>query len=130
MALRAGMKVGFLSGRKCAANAVRAAELGVTFCREDIINKGEEFEKILQEYNLKPEEVLYVGDDVIDIPVMRRAGVSVAPADCVPVLDKYIDWKCQRNGGCGVICEVIERLYTERGELDKLLERYCGSLNG
>lgn len=125
MAMRAGIMVGFLSGRKCLANSKRAEELGVTFCREDIKDKGPEFAKILEEYSLAPEECLYIGDDVIDVPVMLKAGISVTPADGIALLDDYADWRTERSGGCGVLYEVVERLLRESGKLDILLERYC-----
>ena len=124
MAMRSGLMVGFLSGRKSNANAQRAAELGVTFCKEDIINKGEEFKNILKEYGVAPEECLYIGDDVIDIPVMRKVGIAVAPADAVSSVVEYVDWQTIRCGGNGVLYEVIERLLAERGELDQALARY------
>lgn len=124
MAMRSGLMVGFLSGRKSNANEQRAAELGVTFCKEDIINKGEEFKNILVEYGVAPEECLYIGDDVIDIPVMRKAGIAVAPADAVTSVIEYVDWQTSRCGGNGVLYEVIERLLAERGELDLALARY------
>ena len=125
MAMRAGVMVGFLSGRKSAANGKRASELGVTFCREDIKDKGPEFRKILEEYSLAPEEVLYIGDDIIDVPVMLQAGISVTPADGISLLDKYVNWRTTRRGGDGVLYEVVERLLRESGKLDVLLERYC-----
>lgn len=124
MAMRSGLMIGFLSGRKSNANEQRAAELGVTFCKEDIINKGEEFKNILREYNVSPEECLYIGDDVIDIPVMRKVGIAVAPADAVSSVIEYVDWQTVRCGGNGVLYEVIERLLAERGELDQALARY------
>ena len=125
MAMRAGLMVGFLSGRKSLANEKRAVELGVTFCREDVKDKGPEFQKILQEYSLLPEECLYIGDDIIDVPVMRHAGVSVTPVDGIDLLDDYVDWRTSRKGGDGVLYEVVERLLRESGKLDLLLERYC-----
>lgn len=125
MAMRAGLMVGFLSGRKCLANERRAEELGVTFCLEDIKDKGTEFQKILKEYLLEPDECLYIGDDVIDVPVMLSAGISVTPADGISLLDDYVDWRTERCGGYGVLYEVIERLLRESGKLDPLLVRYC-----
>ncbi|MBQ7395303.1 MAG: HAD hydrolase family protein [Lentisphaeria bacterium] len=125
MAMRAGIMVGFLSGRKCLANERRSQELGVTFCLEDVKDKGPAFEQILKDYDLAPEECLYIGDDVIDVPVMIRCGISAAPADAISLLDRYIDWRVSRNGGYGVLYEVIERLLRESGKLDALLERYC-----
>ena len=125
MAMRAGLMVGFLSGRKSPANSRFAAELGITFCREDIKNKGPEFQSILEEYSLQPEECLYVGDDVMDVPVMLQSGISVAPADGIALLDSYVNWRTNRRGGEGVLYEVIERLLRESGKLDELLIRYC-----
>ena len=84
LAMRAGIMVGLLSGRGSPANRERAAELGITFVRENIHDKLEEFEKLLVEYQLKPEECLYMGDDVIDMPVLSRVGIPVAVADGVP----------------------------------------------
>ena len=88
MALRTGLKVGILSGRGSRANRRRAEELGLSFCYENCKDKLEGFERLLAEHSLRAEECLYIGDDVIDMPVMRRAGVAVAVADGVPELDE------------------------------------------
>ena len=124
VALRAGLMVGLLSGRKSEANARRAAELNITFCKEDCIRKGDAFKEILEEYSLKSDECLYVGDDLIDVPVMRRVGIAVAPADGVAELDEFIDWRTSRRGGDGVLYEVISKLLAARGDLDRQLDYY------
>ena len=124
LAVRAGLIVGLLSGRSSRANRERAAELGLSFVREDVHDKLEEFEKLLREYGLKPEECLYMGDDVMDMPPMRRAGVAVAVADAVPELDEVADWRTRLGGGHGAVCEAIRELLTAQGKLDGLLERY------
>lgn len=124
LALRAGIMVGLLSGRESRANRERATELGLTFVRENIPNKLDEFEKILQEYDLKPEECLYIGDDVIDMPVMSRVGIPVAVADGVPELDEVAIYRTTAPGGHGAVCETIRLLLKARGDLDGLLERY------
>ena len=124
LAMRAGIMVGLLSGRGSPANRERAAELGITFVRENIHDKLEEFEKLLVEYQLKPEECLYMGDDVIDMPVLSRVGIPVAVADAVPELDEVVIYRTAAPGGHGAVCETMRLLLKARGDLDGLLERY------
>ena len=124
LAMRAGIIVGLISGRESRANRERAAELGMTFVRENIHDKLEEFEKILVEYQLKPEECLYIGDDVIDMPVLKRVGIPVAVADGVPELDEVVIHRTTAPGGHGAVCETMRLLLIARGDLDGLMERY------
>ncbi len=124
MAIRTGLKVGILSGRGSRANRRRAEELGLSFCYENCKDKLEGFERLLAEQSLRPEECLYVGDDVIDMPVMRRAGIAVAVADGVTELDEVADFRTRTPGGHGAVCEVMRRLMIEQGTLDAQLERY------
>lgn len=124
LAMRAGMMVGWLSGRKSRANTLRACELGITFLKENCTDKLSSFEEILKEYRLLPEECLYIGDDVIDLPVMRRCGIAVAVADAVPELDEVADFRTAAPGGHGAVCEVMHKLLAGQGKLDEILERY------
>ncbi len=124
MALRAGLLVGALSGKESRANKQRAAEMGLSFCYENVLDKLEGFERLLADWKLAPEECMYIGDDVIDLPPMRRAGVAVAVADAVPELDEAADWRTRLPGGHGAVCEAIRELLIAQGKLDGLLERY------
>ncbi len=124
LAIRAGLKVGMLSGRGSNANRTRARELDLTFCYENCKDKLESFEQLLKEQDLKPEECLYMGDDVIDLPPMRRAGVGVVVADGVPELDEAALWRTVTPGGHGAVAEVVRVVLTEQGKLDGVLERY------
>ena len=124
LAMRAGLKVGLLSGRGSEANRKRAAELGLSFIYENCKDKLEGFERLLAEHGLRPEECLYIGDDVIDLPVLRRAGVAVAVADAVPELDEAADFRTQLPGGHGAVYEAIRRLLIEQEKLDSVMERY------
>ena len=124
MAMRAGLKVGLLSGRSCEANRRRAAELGLSFCVEKCLNKRDGFLEILAQQQLAADECLYVGDDVVDIPPMRLAGIAVAVADGEEVLDRVADFRTRRAGGHGAVREVINWLLAEQGKLDAVLERY------
>ena len=124
LAIRAGLLVGLLSGAKAAANAQRANELGLSFLREGVKDKLAGFEALLAELKLAPEECLYMGDDVVDMPPMRRAGVAVAVRDAVPELDEVADWRTKTPGGHGAVCEVVHELLAAQDKLDAVLEVY------
>ncbi len=124
MALRGGVLVGALSGRGSAANRRRAAELGLSFLYECAKNKAEAFDRLLQETKLAPEECLYVGDDFIDIPPMRRAGVAVAVADAAEELDAFCDFRTRSPGGRGAVREAIIWLLKAQGKWEELTRRY------
>ncbi|MCQ2378823.1 MAG: HAD hydrolase family protein [Victivallaceae bacterium] len=124
LAMRAGLEVGWLSGRKSRANEERAWELGITFLKENVTDKQAAFDEILAERRLDATECFYIGDDVIDLPVMRRCGVAVAVADAVPELDEVADFRTRAEGGHGAVCEAVRRLLLEQGKLDSVLERY------
>lgn len=124
MARRAGLKVGVLSGRSSSANAVRAAELKLDFVYQGELNKAEGFSRLLKEQGLKAEECLYIGDDVVDIPVFRRAGLSVCVSDAPSYLDQYVHYRTAACGGRGAVREAIELVLRESGVWPELMERY------
>ena len=124
LAKRHGYITGLISGRSSLANRMRARELNMDFCKEDIPDKRTAFEEILKEYALTPEQCLYVGDDLVDAPILSRVGISIAVADAVPALDEFIDWRLKTPGGHGVFVEILERLFRESGIWDQVLERY------
>ena len=80
MAMRAGLRVGILSGRKSKANETRAAELGMSFIKQACKNKADGLRELLKEQNLRPEECFYMGDDFIDIPPIRLCGMALSGA--------------------------------------------------
>ena len=79
---------------------------------------------MLAEQGLSAAECLYMGDDVIDMPPMRRAGVGVVVADGVPELDEVALWRTETPGGHGAVAEVIRILLAGQDKLDGVLERY------
>ena len=124
LAIRAGLRVGTLSGARSPANAQRVEELGLSFLREGVKDKLAGFEELVAELGVSPEECLYMGDDVVDMPPMRRAGVAVAVRDAVPELDEVADWRTKTPGGHGAVCEVMHELLAAQGKLDAVLEVY------
>jgi 3-deoxy-D-manno-octulosonate 8-phosphate phosphatase (KDO 8-P phosphatase) len=123
LAARAGLKTALLTGRNDPNNKKFADEVMIS----DVVfskSKLESYEELLAKYDLSPEETLYAGDDVIDMPVLRRAGIAVVPADAVSVLDEVSPWRTHAKGGRGVAQEVIFKVFQEQGLLDQVMERY------
>ena len=124
LAMRAGLLVGILSGRKSQANRIRAKELGLSFLYEGCLDKLSGWETLLAEQNLTPEECMYIGDDVVDMPPMRRSGFPVAVADAAPELDSVAVLRTKHSGGRGAVREAIEILLKGQGKWDSVLAKY------
>lgn len=124
LAMRAGLKVGILSGRKSKTNRTRFDELKLDFLYEGMKDKREGFKLILAEQGLSAKEVLYVGDDLIDMPPMRECGVAVAVADAVPELDSVAAFRTKARGGRGAVRETVEWILKEQGKWDSAIARY------
>ncbi|OGV38967.1 MAG: hypothetical protein A2020_12780 [Lentisphaerae bacterium GWF2_45_14] len=124
MASRAGIKIGALSGRSAEANRQRASELKFDFIYEGCKDKAAAFDILLEENKLKPEECLYTGDDIVDVPVMRRAGVSVTVADAPEYMDEFCDFRTKLPGGAGAVREIVEWLLKEQGKWPCLIAKY------
>ena len=124
MAMRAGLIVGMFSGKESNANKTRAAELGLSFCYEGMTDKLAGFERLLKEYDLKPEECLFAGDDLIDLPPIRRCGFAVAPANAHTLVKEEADLCTVAKGGEGAVAEAIEYLLKGQGKWDSCIERY------
>jgi 3-deoxy-D-manno-octulosonate 8-phosphate phosphatase (KDO 8-P phosphatase) len=123
-AQRAGLIVGFLSNRTSQATAQRAAQLNVALMRQGGATKLEEYESILRESSLSDEQVAYMGDDVLDLPVLGRAGLSAAPADAVEDVRSRVHWVSTKNGGAGAVREFIEMILQAQGRLEPILADY------
>ncbi len=124
LAMRAGLQVGLLSGRSAAANRRRAEELGMNFVYENCKNKLQTFEKLLQEHSLRAEQCLYIGDDIVDGPVMKRCGIGITVADAPDYMDEFSDMRTRLPGGRGAVREVLDWLLQKQSKWDALMERY------
>ncbi len=124
MAQRAGLRIAIISGRKSSVVRARAKELGVTHLYEMAWVKTEPYEKLLAEEGLTDEEVCYVGDDVVDIPLLRRAGLGVAVADAVEETKNHSHIVTEREGGRGAVREVIEFILKAQDKWDEAMIRY------
>jgi 3-deoxy-D-manno-octulosonate 8-phosphate phosphatase (KDO 8-P phosphatase) len=114
-AQRAGLSIGLLSARTADATAVRAAQLGITIVSQGGSNKLAAYDRILETAGLSDNEVGYMGDDLQDLPVLRRAGFSAAPADAAAEVRAAVQWISPSGGGRGAARECIEHVLRAQG---------------
>jgi len=125
LARRAGLRVAWISGRFSEATALRAAELDVDdLVQEDAARKVPALAELLARHGLGWDEVAFVGDDLADLPVMRRVGLPIAVADAVGEIREAAAYVSRLPGGAGAVREVVEVLLRTRGEWDDVLESY------
>lgn len=123
-ARRAGLTVGILSGRHSPATTLRAAQLGITLVRQLAVDKLQVFTELLDLEHVQPGQAAFMGDDLLDLPVLLRAGLSAAPADAVRDVLERVDWVSGRAGGDGAARELIELVLRAQGKWDGLVEGY------
>ena len=129
-AQRLGLTVGFLSARSSAATAQRAAQLGITLVHQGVAAKLETYEQIADSLMLEDEEVAYMGDDILDLPVLARVGLATAPADAALDVRTRVHWVAQARGGAGAARELIELILRAQGLWDSVLATYLTAPQG
>ena len=115
-ALVQGYKIVIISGGRNQGVEERFKELGVFDIYMGIHYKLDAFQDLLDNYDLDPETILYVGDDVPDIPVMDKVGLGCCPADAVSDVKNMADYVSHKNGGEGCVREIIEQVLRVQGK--------------
>ncbi|MFH1723108.1 MAG: HAD family hydrolase [Elusimicrobiota bacterium] len=121
---RNGIRTGVISGRRSAGFAARARALRMSYVVQGADEKLAPFERILKEARLRPDEAAFIGDDLPDIPVMRRAGWAIAVANARPEVKRAAHTVTKRRGGGGAVREAVELLLKSRGLWEGLVESY------
>ena len=124
LAQRAGIEFGIISGRRSEVVARRAAELGIEELRQQVADKRACLEEILLRRGLPPEAVCFIGDDLIDLPAMRRAGFSAAPSTALPAVRESAHFVASRGGGRGAVREVVELVLRASGRWEEATKLY------
>jgi 3-deoxy-D-manno-octulosonate 8-phosphate phosphatase (KDO 8-P phosphatase) len=114
-----GIRTGFITGRHSPAVAKRAEELHVTFVYLGQAKKTEAFEECMKKAGVTQEEVAYMGDDLPDIPLARRAGLAVSVADGAPELKAVCHYTTRRLAGRGTAREVVELILKAQGRWEE-----------
>lgn len=126
-----GIEVAIVTGRVSGAVELRAEELGITECHQDSgTPKVTVVAGLLNRLGLDWNEVAFIGDDLPDLPVLRRVGLSVAVANAAPEVRAEAQWVCERRGGDGAVREFAEALLGQRGAWATAVNRYLAVRGG
>jgi 3-deoxy-D-manno-octulosonate 8-phosphate phosphatase (KDO 8-P phosphatase) len=123
-ARRAGIEVGLLSGRASGATSRRAAELGIRIVVQGNTDKRQGYLDVLTTGSYTDEDVAYMGDDLLDLPVLARAGLAAAPCDATDEVLARVHWVSRHPGGRGAVRELVELLLRSRGRWHSLVDSH------
>lgn len=124
MLLDAGVEVAIISGRRAASVERRMTDLGIRHAYLGVQDKLAAFDSLLVRLGLTAEQVAFVGDDLIDLPVMARVGLAIAVRDADPFVRQHAHWQTPSRGGRGAARDVCELLLEARGQLAVARSRY------
>ena len=119
-----GCQIAVISGRTSNIVSERMAALGIEFVYQGQNDKGKALEDLLDKLNIDAQATAYVGDDFIDLPAMRRVGLSIAVADAHPLVIEHAHWITKGKGGHGAAREVCELIMHARGTLDSQIQQF------
>jgi 3-deoxy-D-manno-octulosonate 8-phosphate phosphatase (KDO 8-P phosphatase) len=124
MLAAAGIPAALLSGRRSKAVAIRARELGITRVFQGVDDKLSVFEKLLKKERLKPEAAGFMGDELVDLPVLTRCGFACAPREAPAAVRGHAHYVTSAAAGRGAAREVCELVMRARGALEPALKAY------
>lgn len=119
-----GIKLGLITKRVSETVALRARDLKLEHVHQGIQDKRTTFEEILQKEGLQPEEAAYVGDDVIDLPVMRHCGLAVAVSNAREEVKDEAHFITDHAGGDGALRDTVEYILKAQGKWERVVEEY------
>ena len=123
LARRANLIIAFISGRQSEATTIRARQMKVDEVYQGYLNKLGPFQTLLTKHSLKAQEVVFIGDALVDVPVLRRVGVPVSVPGAHPLAVDAAVYITKRKGGRGVLAEVVEWVLRHQNRLDAVLEQ-------
>ena len=119
-----GVDIAIITGRVSNVVEHRVKELGIKYVYQGKREKLPAFEELLEQVKLKPEQIAYVGDDVVDLPVMCRVGLAICVQDGHHYVKKHAHWITEHGGGRGAARDVCEMILEAHGKLDSMLHEY------
>ena len=119
-----GIKTGLITKRISETVALRARDLKIDYAYQGILEKIEVFREILAKEHITADEVCYVGDDIIDLPVMRECGLAIAVPNGRPEVTSMAHWVTPNPGGHGAVRDAIEYVLRAQGKLEGVMEEY------
>lgn len=126
LAQAAGLKIGIISGRSSPAVRYRAKELDLDFLEEHALEKLAPYKKILRAADLRDEQICYVGDDIVDLPILKRVGLAVGVSSGHAMLRRFVHYCTTHPGGRGAVRETIELVLKAQDQWDSVSKRFFG----
>ena len=124
MLREAGIKAAVISARSSVIVTRRMTELGVEHILQGKRNKQEALSNLITSLGLEREHAAFAGDDIIDIPAMSNAGMSIAVADAHPRVKEQADWVTTKSGGQGAVREICDMLLESQGKLERIHQKF------
>lgn len=121
---QAEVEVGIITARTSQLVQQRAEELGMKYICQGAKNKRAEFKAILEKAGLKPYQICYMGDDLIDLALLTRVGLAACPANAVNEVRQRCHFICDRSGGFGAVREVCDLIIRSKGLHEKLVQQF------
>lgn len=122
---RAGFRFGILTARSSHIVKLRSSELDMDVVRQGFEDKLPVCREVMAQFDLQPEQVCFIGDDLTDLPVMRHVGLAVAVADAVDEVRLAAQFVTDRPGGQGAVREAIEKMLKAKNRWDDLVRKYA-----
>lgn len=119
-----GVEIAIITGRSSEVVKHRVADLGIQHVYQGQLDKIVAFEHLVGELGVEADAIAYVGDDVVDLPVMRKVGFAIAVQDAHPLVKQHAHWQTPSNGGRGAARDVCELIMEAQGTLQAQLQRY------
>ncbi|WP_294945527.1 HAD family hydrolase [Sulfurivirga sp.] len=121
---QAGLDIGIITGRTSEVVTRRMADLKVKYVYQGVPDKLPTFEALMKECGLTPEQVAYMGDDILDLPILRRVGLAAMPANGDPTLRHHVHFVSQHPGGQGAVRELCELILKAQGRWEEIMAFY------
>lgn len=122
LARLAGLKTGIITGRKSAAIEKRSDELKIDVLKQGHFNKLDPYNQVKEEFGISDNEICYVGDDVLDIPLLSRVGFSASVSNAREEVKAICDYVTIARGGRGAVREIIDFILKSQGKFDQLID--------
>jgi 3-deoxy-D-manno-octulosonate 8-phosphate phosphatase (KDO 8-P phosphatase) len=121
----ADFRLAWITGRKSRQVADRAKEVGVHALHQACLDKGRALAETAERFGLSPEETLFIGDDLVDLPALGLAGLSVCPSDAADEVKKAVHWVAKTPGGRGVFREAVDLVLKAQGLYGRVLADFA-----
>ena len=119
----ANLPIALISGRFSPCTLLRSKEMGIEHCYQGKLNKVDAYEELKEIFNVSDNQIAYIGDGLIDIPLLKRVGFSCSVPGAHEKVKPLCDYITSRQGGRGAFREVVELILTQKGIYDKVYEK-------